>query len=509
MKVKTLGLLVLLLGVIMGSVGAQDSGRTTITADNIRQLELLIRLGRGTANRVAWSPDGATILVGGSLGVWKYDPSALDTADEPPLVATSGELFDFAIKPDGSTLLVSHTDGRGVGLYDFASGELSSVRELDTGNPNSVNYSADGRYALLNFGSRGFAVVDLDANVTVVTSTSGIDGDVDMLMTPENDKIIAATTSNTILIWDFPNDPEPTTLSGHTGSIEDMALSADGTLLVSGSTDDSFIVWNVADGTLAQTVTQPSDDFSNRDVYAVAFSPDGTILLSGHGAAIRFWDVADGVQTKQIDVQGRVTDIVYSPDGAQLVALTAEQATAVHLFDATGTKIATTNYHNDPVNAISFSPNNAVLAFNDTDSFLYMWDVATGGEINNARKHADATTFGLDNKSNITFSSDNQYMAVLTSFDASLRNAESGELIRKFSDVDGIAEDIEFSPDNTLLAFVTSQGLYIFEVNSGARIAFFDDARDWMSDVTWSPDQTLLATAASDGAVRIYAIGGE
>jgi WD40 repeat protein len=76
---------------------------TTITAQNADSLQLIETLGRGTAESVAWSPDGNTIAVAGSQGIHLHDANDLEApttlfGDQP--ISTR----DIAYGPDWSTL---------------------------------------------------------------------------------------------------------------------------------------------------------------------------------------------------------------------------------------------------------------------------------------------------------------------------------------------------------------------------------------------------------------------
>lgn len=70
----------------------------------------LMRLGRGSALRTAWSPDGETLAVAGSLGIWLYDVSDLEA--EPRLIeGYGGVMIDVAYSPDGGTIASTSQDG--------------------------------------------------------------------------------------------------------------------------------------------------------------------------------------------------------------------------------------------------------------------------------------------------------------------------------------------------------------------------------------------------------------
>lgn len=506
-------LMILSLVGVVGVTLAQDTEREVITTDNAANLSELIRLGRGTADYIAWSPDGANLLVGGTLGVWLYDSTALDTMNEPPLANPGGEVTHFDISPDGATLAISHSDESFVQFHDAATGELVTTYEGEV-SAGQLAYSSDGAFLSINGSSNGIEIYDVANSTLYTTVEASLDSSVSVLFSPDVTQIVAATRSNTLAAWDFINGGDPMEFAGHTSTINDMTYSPDGTLIASASSDDSVRIWNAADATEIAVITQATADDTISDAYAVAFSPDGSQLLTGHSGSLRFWDVAagadaegTGTQTSMIDVVGTVEDIIFSPDGSQFAIVTSNDPTAVQLYNADGTLVATSVGHNAYVNAITFSPSSDTLTFGDQDSFLYLWDTATVEEITFNTKVEDGVTSGVDNKSNITYTSDGQYMATLQSFSVTLRDVETGEMIREY-DAEGISEDIEFSPDNTMLAVVTSQGFYVFNVESGALLYSNEDANDWMEDVTWSADQTMISTVSGDHGVRVYTVGG-
>ena len=80
-----------------------------------------------------------------------------------------------------------------------------------------------------------------------------------------------------VKLWDITDSTTDCLheLKGHTGQVYSLAFSVNGTQLVSGSGDMTAKIWNVDTGELQQTL-QHSDIVST-----LSFSPDNSKLLSG------------------------------------------------------------------------------------------------------------------------------------------------------------------------------------------------------------------------------------
>jgi WD40 repeat protein len=110
--------------------------------------------------------------------------------------------------------------------------------------------------------------------------------------------------------------------------VETVAISPDGTLLVSGGCDETIKLWSLSDGALLKTLTGHGGT-----VCAVAISPDGTLLASASDdKTIKLWSFPDGALLKTLTAEVKVLTAwpsvwaaVISPDGAALVSGGSDQ----------------------------------------------------------------------------------------------------------------------------------------------------------------------------------------
>jgi WD40 repeat protein len=98
-----------------------------------------------------------------------------------------------------------------------------------------------------------------------------------------------------IRLYDFATGELKARLRGHRNKAVSLAFSPDGTKLISGSGDTSAIIWDVERGTPLHRL-QGHPDF----IYAVGFTPDGARAVTASYDTLRLWRVADGVLIKEM-----------------------------------------------------------------------------------------------------------------------------------------------------------------------------------------------------------------
>ncbi len=114
-----------------------------------------------------------------------------------------------------------------------------------------------------------------------------------------------------------PTGPLLSTLIGHGDSVNAVAVTPDGTRVISGSSDNTVKVWNLNTGAEIFTLKGHS-----ARVHAVAVTPDGTRVISGASDhTVRVWSLATGKEIQRFNGHSHpVVAVAVTPDGKEVVS---------------------------------------------------------------------------------------------------------------------------------------------------------------------------------------------
>ncbi len=236
-----------------------------ITADNAQDINLLARLGEGVLAQVAWSPDGGTLAMASSTGIYLYDSIS---KKEIRLIQTSEGVQFVAFSPDGS-LLASSMGDYSVRLWQVSDGSLLRTMEGHSHVMTSVAFSPDGTM-LASSSWDGLVQLWKVTDGTLVRTLKGHScGVTSVTFSPDGESLASGSCDKTIRLWRIPDGTPLRIFTGHSDYVMSVAISPDGSLLASGSIDKTVRLWRFYDGTLAHTLEGHLDR-----VQSVAFSTD-------------------------------------------------------------------------------------------------------------------------------------------------------------------------------------------------------------------------------------------
>jgi WD40 repeat protein len=165
--------------------------------------------------------------------------------------------------------------------------------------------------------------------------------------------------------------------------VDGLAFSPDGTKMVSGSSDMTICIRDMGSEAIRKI------DVGTR-VRSVAFSPDGRRIVFGccEIPFIRIWDVqAERVVPDMFhDINSQVNCVVFSPNGRQIVSGSSHNS--VRIWDSqNGKELVYINGHIDAVTCVDISRDGKRIASASSDHTVRIWDMKTGKIIARPLQH--------------------------------------------------------------------------------------------------------------------------
>lgn len=274
---------------------------------------------------LAYSPDGNLLLVGYISDIVTYDAETLSEVRRYD--ATEGWPI-LRISPNGQLLAVTYEElssGRkDVELRHIQDGSAMFILDGHFGYVRDMEFSPDGQILItgdeesldLNDASLWFWRVDDGSLITKVENLQTIES---LAYSPSGDLVATGDNEGDIQIW-FADATPLGSVGPEENEVLNLAFSPDGQTLASSARGSQVVhLWNVADRTLVLTLETDTWPY---DPSAIVFSPDGSVLASGHqDGTIKVWRVTDGALLTTLTTEGEgIKSLAFHPDGLALAS---------------------------------------------------------------------------------------------------------------------------------------------------------------------------------------------
>ena len=285
------------------------------------------------------------------------------------------------------------------------------------------------------------------------------------------------------------------TLEEHLDRVYSVAYSPDGTKIISGSEDNTVNIWYANTGDCLKTLAGHSES-----VYSVAYSPDGTKFISGSGdATIKIWDANTRKCLKTLEGDSSyVWSVAYSPDGKRIISGSEDRT--VKIWDAnTGQCLKTLIGHSDCILSVAYSPDGTKIISGSFDRTIKIWDANTGECLQTLEGHSESVY-------SVAYSPDGTKI-ISGSCDKTIKiwDANTGEYLKTLAGHSGYVESLAYSPDGKkIISGSADNTIKIWDANTGECLKTLEGHSDWVRSVAYSPDGTKIVSGSFDNTVKIW-----
>jgi WD40 repeat protein len=462
----------------------------------------------------------------------------------PPLVlggptGHTGLVMSVEYSPDGCTLATASRDGT-ARVWGAAMGDLLHTLVGHAAPVNSACFSSDGR-TLITAGDDQ-AVKFWEAGTGRLRKTEP-DGGEYVTTSRRNNLAASWGRSRVVTLWDAARGEKRWSPPPLNEQVTSVALSPDARYLAAAGYNQLLKVWDTTKRREVRPPFVPQKTGTFRNVWAVAFSPDGKCLAAG-GPAPQVWEFATGLcrplygtggqrssriaftpdskymastyRDGLLRVWDRTTGIIvlaphenlqnlgvdFSPDGHSLAMTRGREVTIEPFFPPKVEPCRSLpGPTGEPLWALAFSPDGR-LASRAGDRTILLWDVGTGAVV-----HTWPSPVAIPEEANLVFRGNNR-----------LLSGCDGELLRVWdADTDGeggagpaapISRCCAVSDDGKWLATATrDKGTLLWDLRTGEQVRSFS-VREVRSlevrSLAFRPGGRQLAACGPGGTVILW-----
>jgi WD40 repeat protein len=492
---------------------------------------------------LAFSPDSAILAGGGGdrqIRLWDMTTGALRGA----LAGHRDWIASLAFSQSGRSIASASCNwgfhrGHGWELPAGSPVEESQWRLWDVGSGKLLRTaSATGRMLCVAISPDGDSLacgVDQEVRLYDLAGDGGHrvvtrhDATVtSMAFTPDGESIVSGSHDQTVKRTNTASGKVEWRAPGYFEQVNSVALSEDGALLATGSSDHRFArgklnvgaahigpgavrLWDARTSRMLRRLGEPAEQ-----VMAVAISADARHIAAGGaiagGGFVNVWDTATGQLTWATKAPKKeVLAIDFSADGRWLAAGAADGSVKIHETQ-TGSTSKSLSGHKGGVTSLAFARDGEMLLCGEAHGGARIWNARTGQLVHACPAASSAAeSFTIDRLMNsIGLSRDGSVLATCASsvnneFVDPVRiwDVRTGKVTRDFAAEKIHGRPMALSPDGAIVA-TGGKTVKLWDVRSGRMLRELVGHLKRTQSIVFSADGRLVFAGGSYGTTNVW-----
>ena len=194
--------------------------------------------------------------------------------------------------------------------------------------------------------------------------------------------LISGSRDQSLIVWQLTRDEETygvpkRMLRGHSHFVQDVVLSSDGQFALSASWDSSLRLWDLNTGQTTRRFLG-----HEKDVLSVAFSADNRQIVTGsRDKTIKLWNtlgeckytISDDCHTEWVSC------VRFSPNADHPIIVSGGWDKKIKVWNLSNCKLRTDLVgHQGYINTVTVSPDGSLCASGGKDGIAMLWDLQEG-----------------------------------------------------------------------------------------------------------------------------------
>lgn len=307
--------------------------------------------------------------------------------------------------------------------------------------------------------------------------------------------IVSMAYKQTVKAWDARTGACHATFQGNPDANCSWAVSRDGATIVLASGDNTLNLWDARTG-----FCRVAFQGHLGPVFAAAITGDGATVVSGsNDRTIKVWDAHTGVC--RITFRGHadsVTHVAVSGDGSTVVSGSEDET--VKVWDTrSGTCRATLQKHTDGVQSLAISDDGLLVVSECSTGKVRMWDTLTGDYLATLGGHRGLAF-------TIAVSKDGA-MIVSGSYDTTVKlwDARTGKCNLTLQGHTGPVNEVALSGDGSTVASGSQdETVRVWDTRTGVSLTVIQGHTDGVRCLALSEDGSTVVSACNDLTVKVW-----